>query len=117
MLRGRGGNVGISTGEDGLYIIDDQVRPITDQLLQAIANISDEPVRFVINTHYHGDHSGGNEAMGERGSFIVAHENVRRRLVEDLNEKTVLTVVTVSRETLNDLLPQTFQAPTTNVTP
>jgi len=80
MLRGRGGNVGISSGEDGLYIIDDQVRPITSQLLQAIAKINKKPIRFVINTHYHGDHTGGNETIGKSGALIIAHDNIRKRM-------------------------------------
>jgi len=80
MLRGRGGNVGISTGEDGLYIIDDQVRPVTAQLLQAIRKVSNKPIRFVINTHYHGDHTGGNETIGKAGALIIAHDNIRERM-------------------------------------
>ena len=83
MLRGRGGNVGISTGEDGLYIIDDQVKPITDQLLQAIHKISDKPIRFVINTHYHADHTGGNETIGGSGTVIIAHDNIRKRMTSE----------------------------------
>ncbi len=83
MLRGRGGNVGISTGEDGLYIIDDQVQPITDPLLQAIHEISDKPIRFVINTHYHGDHVGGNETIGGAGAVIIAHDNIRKRMTTE----------------------------------
>jgi len=80
MLKGRGGNVGISTGEDGLYIIDDQVRPITSQLLQAIRKISNKPIRFVINTHYHADHVGGNESIGDAGAVIISHDNIRKRM-------------------------------------
>ena len=80
MLRGSGGNVAISTGEDGLYIIDDQVSPITTQLLGAIHKISDKPIRFVINTHYHADHTGGNEAIGGAGAVIIAHDNIRKRM-------------------------------------
>jgi len=80
MLQGRGGNVGISTGEDGLYIIDDQVKPITSQLLQAIRKISNKPIKFVINTHYHADHTGGNEAIGGAGAVIIAHDNIRKRM-------------------------------------
>ena len=80
MLRGRGGNVGISTGEDGLYIIDDQISPVTTELLQAIRKISDKPIRFVINTHCHADHTGGNETIGAAGSVIIAHDNIRKRM-------------------------------------
>lgn len=83
MLRGRGGNLGISTGEDGLYIIDDQIRPITDQLLQAIQEISDKPIKFVINTHYHADHVGGNETIGGKGAVIIAHDNIRKRMTTE----------------------------------
>jgi glyoxylase-like metal-dependent hydrolase (beta-lactamase superfamily II) len=80
MLKGSGGNVGISTGEDGLYIIDDQVRPVTPGLLQAIRKISNKPIRFVINTHYHADHTGGNETIGGGGAVIIAHDNIRERM-------------------------------------
>jgi glyoxylase-like metal-dependent hydrolase (beta-lactamase superfamily II) len=80
MLKGAGGNLGISTGEDGLYIIDDQVSPITDQLLQAIREVSDKPISFVINTHYHADHTGGNETIGGAGAVIIAHDNIRKRM-------------------------------------
>ncbi len=80
MLKGQGGNVGISAGEDGLYIIDDQVRPVTAQLLQALRKISDKPIRFVINTHYHADHTGGNETIGKAGAVIIAHDNNRKRM-------------------------------------
>ena len=83
MLMGRGGNVGISTGEDGLYIIDDQVRPVTTQLLQAIRKISNKPIRFVINTHYHADHTGGNETIGSAGAVIISHENIRKRMTTE----------------------------------
>lgn len=81
MLMGRGGNVGISTGEDGLYIIDDQVRPVTKELLQAIRKISNKPIRFVINTHYHADHTGGNETIGGAGAVIIAHDNIHKRMI------------------------------------
>lgn len=83
MLVGRGGNIGVSVGEDGVFLIDDQFAPLTEQILAAIAEITDEPVRFVFNTHWHGDHTGGNENMGEAGALIVAHDNVRERMSTD----------------------------------
>jgi len=83
MLKGSGGNVGISTGEDGLFIIDDQVKPVTAELLQAIRKISDKPVRIVVNTHYHADHVGGNEAIGSTGAVIIAHDNIRKRMTTE----------------------------------
>ncbi len=83
MLKGRGGNVGISTGEDGLFIIDDQVKPVTTELLQAIRKISDKPVRIVVNTHFHADHVGGNEAIGSGGTMIIAQDNVRKRMTTE----------------------------------
>jgi len=80
MLEGSGGNVAVSAGEDGVYIVDDQVKPITGQLLEEIRKISNRPIRFVINTHYHGDHVGGNEAIAGDGAVIIAHDNVYRRM-------------------------------------
>ena len=79
-IKGRGGNIAVSSGEDGVYIIDDQFKPLTSQLLAEISKISDQPIRFVINTHYHGDHVGGNEALGGSGSVIIAHDNIRKRM-------------------------------------
>ncbi len=83
MIKGRGGNIAVSAGEDGVFIIDDQLKPLTDQLLGAIRDISDQPIRFVINTHYHGDHVGGNETLGKAGSVIIAHDNIRQRMNSD----------------------------------
>ena len=83
MLQGSGGNLGISVGEDGVFLIDDQFAPLTDKILAAIADITDEQVRFVFNTHWHGDHTGGNENLGRAGAVIVAHRNVLERLSMD----------------------------------
>jgi len=83
MLVGQGGNIGLSVGEDGAFLIDDQFAPLTDKIVAAIAAVSSEPVRFVFNTHWHGDHTGGNENLGEAGALIVAHENVRERMAVD----------------------------------
>jgi glyoxylase-like metal-dependent hydrolase (beta-lactamase superfamily II) len=79
MLTGAGGNIGVSVGEDGIVIIDDQYAPLAPKIEAALKSISDKPVRFILNTHYHGDHTGGNEHFG-KSAPIVAHENVRKRL-------------------------------------
>lgn len=82
ILYGAGGNIGLSLGEDGAYIVDDQYAPVTEKILAAVASLSDAPVRFVINTHFHGDHTGGNENLGKMDTVIIAHDNVRQRLSE-----------------------------------
>lgn len=80
MLTGAGGNIGLSVGEDGAFLIDDQYAPLTDKIRAAVAKVSAQPVRFLVNTHWHGDHTGGNENLGKAGVVIVAHDNVRRRM-------------------------------------
>jgi glyoxylase-like metal-dependent hydrolase (beta-lactamase superfamily II) len=80
MLTGSGGNIGLSVGDDAAFVIDDQYAPLTEKIKAAIAEKTDQPVRFVINTHWHSDHTGGNEKMGQGGAIIVAHENVRKRM-------------------------------------
>lgn len=80
VLFGAGGNIGLSVGEDAAFVIDDQFAPLTPKILSAIAAITPRPVRFVVNTHWHFDHTGGNENLGRAGAVIVAHENVRRRM-------------------------------------
>ena len=83
VLFGRGGNIGLSHGPDGNVLIDDQYAPLTERILAAVGSVNPGPIRFVINTHWHGDHSGGNENLGERGAIIVAHDNVRARMSTD----------------------------------
>ena len=80
LLEGRGGNIGVLDGKDGAVIIDDQFAPLTDKIKAAVTGISGNEIRFVINTHWHGDHVGGNENLAKDGNTIVAHENVRMRL-------------------------------------
>jgi glyoxylase-like metal-dependent hydrolase (beta-lactamase superfamily II) len=93
MLEGRGGNIGVSVGPDGVFMIDDQFAPLTGKIQAAVAELSDKPIRFVLNTHWHGDHTGGNENLGEAGSVIVAHDNVRKRMsVEQFMEAFSRTV-------------------------
>src|SRR5689334_13067978 len=84
MLTGRGGNIGVSVGTDGAAIIDDKFADNAPNIRAAIALLSAKPVSFVINTHLHGDHTGGNEAFGNAGAVIIAQENVRKRLSVDM---------------------------------
>jgi len=83
MLTGKGGNIGLAVGADGVFLIDDQFAPLTEKIQAAITQVSDKPVKFVINTHWHPDHTGGNENLGSSGAVIVAHDNVRKRLSVD----------------------------------
>ncbi|WP_284619984.1 MBL fold metallo-hydrolase [Aquabacterium humicola] len=83
MLTGAGGNLGVSVGDDAVLIVDDQFAPLAPRIQAAIATLSKQPVRFVLNTHWHYDHTGGNEALGKGGAAIVAHANVRRRMSAD----------------------------------
>ena len=109
MMTGAGGNLGLSVGEDAVFVIDDQFAPLTPKIQAAIAKLSSKPVKFVLNTHWHFDHTGGNENLGKAGAIIVAHENVRKRLssegfIEFLAMKTkpepkiALPVVTFTRD-------------------
>jgi cyclase len=83
MLTGAGGNIGLSVGEDAVFVIDDQFAPLTPKITAAIAQVTPKPVRFVLNTHWHYDHTGGNENLGKAGAVIVAHHNVRKRMSTD----------------------------------
>ncbi|MEM7084349.1 MAG: MBL fold metallo-hydrolase [Pseudomonadota bacterium] len=83
MLQGRGGNIGVSIGADGVFLVDDQFAPLTQKISAAVAALSDKPIKFVVNTHWHGDHTGGNENLGKQGVTIVAHDNVRKRMSTD----------------------------------
>lgn len=83
MLQGSGGNIGVSIGDDGTIIVDDQFAPLTDKIEAAIAELTDQPVDFVINSHFHYDHTDGNENFGRAGAYIVAQDNSRKRMEAD----------------------------------
>jgi cyclase len=100
MLEGAGGNLGLSVGDDGAFVIDDQFAPLSEKIMAAIESVTDKPVEFVLNTHHHGDHTGGNEAFGKSGAHIVAHDNVRKRLVDSGDASALaLPVITFSQTT------------------
>ena len=99
MLEGAGGNIGVSVGDDGVFVIDDQFAPLSEKILTAIKTLSDKPLKFLVNTHYHGDHSGGNENMTNAGATIIAHDNVKKRLETkqrdgSLKPKEALPIIT-----------------------
>jgi cyclase len=83
VLFGAGGNIGLSYGEDGNVLIDDQHAPLTEKIVAAVRSLDPDPVRFVVNTHWHSDHTGGNENLGKAGAVIMAHHNVRERMSTD----------------------------------
>jgi glyoxylase-like metal-dependent hydrolase (beta-lactamase superfamily II) len=110
MLTGAGGNIGLSIGDDAVVMVDDQFAPLTPKIKEAIAKLTPKPVKYLVNTHWHFDHTGGNENFGADGAAIVAHENVRKRMsvegtIEFLGMKftasprTALPSITFTRDT------------------
>lgn len=107
MLKGKGGNIGVFTGDDGVFMIDDQFASITPKILDAINTITRKPIAYLVNTHWHGDHTGGNENMKNEGAIIVSHENVRKRMSVDAmvrgkfkkaSPKEALPVITFTKD-------------------
>ncbi len=83
MLQGRGGNMLLVAGDGGALLVDDQFAPLTDRIVAAVAGLTDQPLKWVVNTHWHADHTGGNENLGKGGAIIVAHDGVHRRMSSD----------------------------------
>lgn len=82
VLFGAGGNIGLAIGEEAAYLIDDQFGPLTDKIVAHVQTLTKKPIHFVLNTHVHGDHTGGNANLANAGAMIIAHENVRKRMEE-----------------------------------
>lgn len=80
LLQGVGGNIGVSIGPDAAFLVDDQYAQLSEKVIAAVKALTDKPIRFLVNTHWHGDHSGGNENLANTGAVIVAHDNVRIRM-------------------------------------
>ncbi len=113
MLEGLGGNIGVSVGDDGVFVIDDQFAPLADKILAAIAQISDQPVSFVVNTHWHGDHTGANAEMSAAGGVVVAHHNVRKRMAAEGERQSppeALPVVTFGKSVVFHFNGHTIEA-------
>ncbi len=121
MLVGQGGNIGASIGEDGVFLIDDQFAPLTEKIRNALSAITVQPIKFMINTHWHFDHTGGNENLGNQGVILVAHDNVRKRMstegfIEAFNQtipaapEIALPSITFSETTTFHLNGQTIEA-------
>ncbi|WP_103069941.1 MBL fold metallo-hydrolase [Aquimarina sediminis] len=108
MLTGQGGNIGVFKNEKGLFIIDDQFARLSNQILSKLKTISDQPVSMVINTHYHGDHTGGNENMANKGATIFAQKNVRSRMKKNQKEKGAINPVSLPVITFNEGLQLYF---------
>src|ERR1041385_2028919 len=87
MLEGNGGNIGVSVGPDGILIVDDQYAPLSEKIEAAVRKLNPGRLKFVLNTHHHGDHTGGNAAFGAKDATIIAQSNVRKRLAADANSK------------------------------
>jgi cyclase len=103
-LEGQGGNVGLLIGDDGVLMIDDQFAPLSEKLLAAIRALSDKPIKLLVNTHVHGDHTGGNENFGKLGIDIVAHDNVRVRLAAGVNNAAPSPAVALPVVTYGDTM-------------
>src|SRR5512134_497921 len=85
MLEGSGGNIGVSVGSDGILIVDDQFAPLAEKIEAAVKQLNAGKLKFVLNTHFHGDHTGGNAVFGAKEATIIAQQNVRTRLAADTN--------------------------------
>jgi cyclase len=98
MLTGSGGNIGVSIGPDAVFVIDDQFAPLSPKVKAAIAKLTEKPIRFLVNTHHHGDHTGGNENFKREGVTIFAHDNVRMRLLARAERAKGAPVVTFASD-------------------
>jgi cyclase len=98
MLTGQGGNIGLLVGDDGVFMVDAQFAPLSAKILEAIKGLSPLPIKYLINTHWHGDHTGGNENVGKEGAIIVAQDNVRKRMSTEQLMKAFSRTIPASPE-------------------
>lgn len=107
MLQGRGGNIGLSLGEDGVMMIDNQFAESTPDILNALLTLTNNPVKFLVNTHMHGDHSGGNANMAQQGATIFAHENVRQRMIGNAQQQKENAINEATKKNLENMEART----------
>lgn len=98
MLMGSGGNIGLSIGDDAVFVIDDQFAPLAPKIKAAIHTLTEKPVKFLVNTHFHGDHTGGNESFSKDGVLIFAQDKVRTRLLADAATSKNAPVITFTSD-------------------
>ncbi|MBE9489381.1 MAG: MBL fold metallo-hydrolase [Bacteroidetes bacterium] len=103
MLKGKGGNIGVSIGDDGVFMIDNQFAEATPAILQNISRLSSKPIQFLINTHHHEDHTGGNKNMNDLGTIIYSHDNVKKRLIEEVEKKAESDLMTAYEQKIEKL--------------
>lgn len=96
MLEGEGGNIGVSVGKDGILMIDSQFAPLSTKIARSIETISNQPIRYLFNTHYHFDHTGGNENFAQKGALIIGHENMRKQMKVPHSFKVIGAEIPVS---------------------
>lgn len=101
MLEGQGGNIGISVGDDGVFMIDSQFAPLTPKILEAIKKLTDKPIKFLANTHHHGDHTGGNENIAKLNTPIIAHDNVYERIKNNPKQSDAALPIITFNDQLN----------------
>ena len=103
MLKGEGGNIAVSIGEDGVLMVDDQFAPTTEEIVSLVASLSEKPIQFLVNTHHHGDHTGGNKNMIANGTVVMSTDNARRRMIQGEKNKFDIKQDATLKKLVDDL--------------
>jgi len=103
MLKGEGGNIAVSVGEDGVLMVDDQFAPTTEEIVSLVASLSEKPIQFLVNTHHHGDHTGGNKNMIANGTVVMSTDNARRRMIQGEKNKFDIKQDATLKKLVDDL--------------
>lgn len=103
MLKGKGGNIAVSVGEDGVLMVDDQFAPATEEIVSLVASLSEKPIQFLVNTHHHGDHTGGNKNMIANGTVVMSTDNARKRMIQGEKNKFLKAQDATLKKLVDDL--------------